>query len=185
MEEPLVRLATALDLAAIESIYDHYVHNSTCTFQLESEPFSAREAWFSSHDERHPVTVATLSRREGDALDGRSGGEVVVGWASISVYNSRCGYASTVENSVYVRAGQHGRGIGRALLTDCIARAEAIGHHTIIAGVGAEQTPSLALHESLGFVRVALLREVGFKFGRWLDVVYLQKMLGAKQEGSR
>ena len=164
MESIEIRLATADDLGAIEAIYDHYVHHSTCTYQLESDPQGAREAWFSRHGERHPVVVATL---DGD----------VVGWGSLSIYNPRAGYAHTVESSVYVHPGLHKRGIGRALMLDLIARAEALGHHTLIAGVDGEQTASLALHESLGFSRVAHLKEVGFKFGRWLDVIYLQRMV--------
>jgi phosphinothricin acetyltransferase len=82
-----------------------------------------------------------------------------------------------VENSVYVDYRLHRRGIGRLLLADLVDRARALGHHTIIAGIDAEQTPSVAIHAAMGFVRVALLNEVGFKFDRWLHVIYMQKML--------
>jgi phosphinothricin acetyltransferase len=82
-----------------------------------------------------------------------------------------------VENSVYVRHDLHRRGIGGALLTDLVERGRSIGHHTIIALIAAEQAASVALHRKAGFTEVAHLREVGFKFGRWLDVVYLQLML--------
>ena len=78
---------------------------------------------------------------------------------------------------MYVDSSIHRRGVGRALMKDLISRARAAGHHSIIAGIDAEQSPSLALHESLGFVRVGHLRGVGFKFGRWLDVIYMQLML--------
>jgi phosphinothricin acetyltransferase len=82
-----------------------------------------------------------------------------------------------VENSVYVHPEAQRRGIGRALLADLIERASALGHHTIIAGIDAEQEASVGLHAAMGFERVALLREVGFKFGRWLHVIYMQRMV--------
>ena len=165
MGELSIRLASADDLPAINDIYNDYVLRSTCTYQTEPETMEARRAWFAAHGERHPVTVA---------VDGA--GEVV-GWGSLSPYHRRAAYGRTVENSVYVRPEQHRRGIGRALLADLIERAAAAGHHTIIAGIDAEQEPSVALHAALGFERVALLKEVGFKFGRWLHVIYMQRML--------
>jgi L-amino acid N-acyltransferase len=82
-----------------------------------------------------------------------------------------------VENSVYLRPDHQRRGLGTLLLRDLVARATAAGHHTILAGVDAEQPASIALHAKLGFVRVALLKEVGYKFGRWRDVIYMQLVL--------
>lgn len=90
----------------------------------------------------------------------------------------RWGYRHTVENTVYVRDGHHRRGVGRTLLGDLLARAHAAGHHAVIAGISADQVGSILLHESLGFVHVGRLREVGRKFDRWLDLLFLQKMLG-------
>jgi phosphinothricin acetyltransferase len=159
-----IREATADDLTAINDIYNYYVRHATCTWQLEPEPMAARQAWFAAHGPAHPVTVAV------------SGGRVV-GWGSLSPYNPRAGYRHTVENSLYVHPEQHRRGIGRALLADLIARAQARRYRTLIAGVAADQPASLALHEALGFERVAHLRQVGHKFDRWHDLFYLQKML--------
>jgi phosphinothricin acetyltransferase len=82
-----------------------------------------------------------------------------------------------VENSVYVRHDLHRRGIGRALLADLIERAKGLGHHSIMALIDRDQSGSIAIHHSFGFDAVGRLREVGHKFGRWLDVVYMQKML--------
>ena len=114
---------------------------------------------------RHiPVTVAEV--------DGE-----VVGWGSLSPYHPRSAYRRTVENSVYVRHDRHRQGIGAALLADLIDRAAALGHHAIIAGIDSEQTPSVAIHRRFGFEHVGHLRQVGFKFGRWLDVIYMQRML--------
>ncbi|MBC7855963.1 MAG: N-acetyltransferase family protein [Pirellulaceae bacterium] len=167
MNQPSVtiRLAIAADLPAINEIYNYYVHRSTCTYQLEPETEAARQEWFEQHSPaRHPVTVALLD-------------EAVVGWGALSPFRPRAAYAWSVEASVYIRHDVHRRGIGKALLLDLIARAKAAGHHTLVGGASADQTASLALQESLGFQRVGYLREVGFKFGRWLDVVYSQLML--------
>ena len=159
-----IRLATVDDLDAIRAIYDHYVATSTCTYQLSPETRESRARWFAAHGEKHPVTVAEL---EGE----------VVGWGALSVHNVREGYARTVDDSLYVRHDVHRRGVGRALLADLIDRARALDHHVVVAGVDSTQTPSLALHKALGFEEVGTFREVGRKFGRVLDVVYLQKIL--------
>lgn len=164
MSELRIRIAGPADLGAINDIYNHYVANATCTWQYAPTPDEERRAWLDEHDAEHPVTVAEL--------DGE-----VVGYGSLSVYNKREGYRFTVENSLYVHPERQRRGIGRALLADLIERARALGHRTIIAGVSADQEASVALHRAAGFVQVARLAQVGFKFGRWLDVLYLQKML--------
>jgi L-amino acid N-acyltransferase YncA len=159
-----IRDARVEDLGPIDAIYDHYVRTSTSTFQLEPAGLDARKAWFAAHGERWPVLVAEE-------------GNVVVGWGSLSVYNPRAGYRFTAEDSVYVDAAAHGRGIGQALLAELIARARSCGHHTLLAGISAEQAPSVRLHERFGFVEVARMRELGWKFDRWLDVVFMQKVL--------
>lgn len=159
-----IRPATAADLDPIGAIYNHYVATSTCTFQLDPDTADDRRAWFAGRSSAHPVTVA------------EAGGEVV-GWAALSPWKSRCGYARTAEASVYVHHRHHRRGVGRALLLDLIERARAAGLHTLIGGTCSEHAGSLALQEAVGFERVAHFREVGHKFGRWLDVVYLQLVL--------
>ena len=159
-----IRAAAHDDLPAINDIYNHYVLHSTCTYQEEPETMPDRRTWFGHHGPLHPVTVATLNG-------------VILGWASLSPFHKRAAYRHTVENSVYVHPNHHRKGIGRALLIDLIDRARTLGHHTIIAGIDADQPASLALHESVGFQRVAFLKEVGYKFHRWLHVHYLQLML--------
>jgi L-amino acid N-acyltransferase YncA len=164
MPAPLIRQATESDLAAINDIYNHYVPISTCTYQEELEKIESRREWYNRHGPRHPVTVAEI--------DG-----VVVGWASLSPYHTRSAYRFSVENSVYVRHDMQRRGIGAALLRDLIERARAIGHHTIVADIDAEQTGSIALHAKFGFEIIGRLKQVGFKFGKWRDVIYMQLML--------
>jgi phosphinothricin acetyltransferase len=160
-----LRLATAADVPAISAIYNYYVLNSTCTYDLEPEPLADREAWFARHSaEKYPVIVAD---RDGE----------IVGWGSISKFRDRAGYDPTVEASVYVAADFHRQGLGRAILEDLIERARAIGYHSVIGGTSAEQAASLALQDALGFERVAYLKEVGLKWGHWLDVVFTQLKL--------
>ena len=161
---PRIRLAELADAEAIRNIYNHYVLNSTCTFQTQPESPEDRLTWLRNHGETHPVVVAEWN------------GEIV-GWGSLSPWNSRCAYSRTVEASIYIHHDQHRKGIGLVLLEDLVARAKAAGHHTMIGGACTEQEASLGLQERLGFRRVALFREVGFKFGRWLDVAYAQLML--------
>jgi L-amino acid N-acyltransferase len=164
MDIPHIRPATHADLEAINDIYNHYVRCSTCTFQVEPEPMSGRIAWFEAHGREHPVTVI-----EADGA--------VAGWGSLSRFHPRAAYGHTVENSVYVRHDRQHRGLGRALLADLIARAKTLGHHSIVALIAGEQTASVKLHATMGFTQAAHLKEVGFKFDRWLDVVYWQLML--------
>jgi phosphinothricin acetyltransferase len=164
MGEPSIRVASLDDLAAIDAIYNHYVANATCTWQYEPAPPAERRAWFDVHGVEHPITVAV----DGDA---------VVGFGSLSLYNKREGYRFTVENTVYVHPEHHRRGIGRALLADLIARARALGHRNIIASVSGDQEASMALHRAAGFVEVGRMKELGVKFGKWLDCVYLQLVL--------
>src|SRR3954471_5337179 len=108
-----LRPATAADLPAINDIYNHYVLNSTCTYQEVPEPLAGREAWFARHGPGHPVIVAV------------DHAGVVVGWGSLSPYHARSAYRFTVENSVYVCHDQHRKGIVSALLADLIERARA------------------------------------------------------------
>jgi len=166
MGELKIRIAALDDLPAIDAIYNHYVANATCTWQYEPSPPAERRAWFDVHGAAHPITVA---------VDGSDG--AIVGFGSLSVYNKREGYRFTVENTVYVRHDRQRRGIGRALLADLVERARTLGHHSIIASVSADQDASVALHRAAGFVEVGRMRELGVKFGSWLDCVYLQKLL--------
>lgn len=159
-----VRQATVDDLEAINHIYNYYVLESTATYAVEPESMENRKSWFLNHTSRHPVIVAAFSGR-------------VLGWGSLSQYHSRCAYSQTVENSIYVHHEWHRRGIGRRLLQALISLACIHRHHTIVALISADQTASIALHQSLGFQVAGRLREVGRKFDRWLDVVHMQRMI--------
>jgi L-amino acid N-acyltransferase YncA len=160
----MIRVAREDDLPAINDIYNYYVLNSTCTYQEEPEEIESRREWFARHGAKHPVTVAEV--------DGR-----VAGWGALSAFHARSAYRFTVENSVYVHHEFHRRGIGGAILKDLIERARTIGHHAIIAGIDADQPASVALHTKFGFQKVGDLKQVGFKFGRWLGVIYMELLL--------
>jgi phosphinothricin acetyltransferase len=159
-----LRPARRDDCAAISAIYNHYVLHDTCTYDEEAETVEARQDWFDKHGPLHPVLVA------------EAGGEVV-GWGSLSSFRVRASYRHTVENSVYLRHDWQRRGVGTVILAELIRQARTLGHHAIIAGISADQPGSIAIHAKHGFVEVARLRQVGRKFGRWLDVVYMELLL--------
>jgi L-amino acid N-acyltransferase len=160
-----IREAEPEDLAAIGEIYNHYVKTSTCTYQVEPSTPSEMADWLAAHSGHHPATVAVTD-------DG-----TVVGYGSLSSFRDRFGYRFSVESSVYVRPDLHRRGIGQAILIDLVQRARTLGFKTIVAGISADETASLAIHRRHGFVDVALIKSVGHKFDRWLDLVFLQLML--------
>lgn len=175
----IIRVARPADRPAIDAIYAHYVRTSTCTFQETPDEDATRAAWFASHGDAHPILVLEAGPGRGEQ-DGAPGGRLadIMGWASLSPWKSRSGYRHSVELSVYLRPESCGQGHGQALLADLVARAEGLGYHAILGGISADQAPSIRLHERMGFKRVAHLKEVGHKFGRWLDVVYYQRLLG-------
>jgi len=157
--------ATLNDLPAITAIYNKAVAESVATFVIRQRTAEEQFAWFEAHGEKHPVVVA------------RADGEVV-GWASLNVFIARCAYERTVEDSVYVKDGWRGRGVGRRLLSKLVELAGEAGHHSIVARIGDHGAASIALHRSLGFEIVGELREAGRKFDRWVDVTLMQRLLG-------
>lgn len=158
-----IRDARLDDLDAINEIYNESVLNSTATYDETPVSRAARLEWWHEHGPAYPVLVA---ERDGQVL----------GWASLSRHKERCAYRFTVESSVYLRPDARGQRLGTRLMTALLERVPSLGYHSVIAGVSADQEVSLRLHRGLGFVQVAHFREVGFKFGRWLDVIYLQRM---------
>jgi L-amino acid N-acyltransferase len=159
-----LRPAAVPDLDAMNDIYNHYVLHSTCTYQEEPEPFKGRFQWFHDHGPNHPVIVAERGTR-------------IVGWGSLSPYHHRSAYRHTVENSVYVHPDWHRHGIGSLILQELIRLARISGHHAIIAAIDADQADSIGLHAKFSFQHVGRLRHVGLKFGRWLDVIYMELLL--------
>jgi len=158
------RLATIDDAEATRSIYNVEVSDSTVTFDLVPRSLDEQRAWLSARSGAHAVLVA---EHDGE----------VVGFASLSPYRDRPAYSTTVEDSVYVRREQQGRGIGTLLLGDLVGLARSHGFHAMMGRIVGGHDASIALHRSLGFEIVGTEREVGRKFGRWLDVVVMQLLL--------
>lgn len=159
-----VRPATLADLEAIRAIYNEAIRNLPATFDTEEKSREDRERWLNDRSPRHPVLVAIV--------DG-----AVAGWGALSPFSDRPAWARTVENAVYVADGWRGRGVGTALLAALVAAARTHGHHTVIARVVGGNAASIRLHERAGFATSGTLREVGWKFGRWHDVVMMQAMV--------
>src|SRR5688572_21862326 len=162
----IVRPATTADLPAILEIYNDAVLTTTATYDYEPRTLEHRVAWFEDHVKQElPVFVAEDDR-------GR-----IVGWSSLSSYHARAGYRFTSENSVYVAAHQRGKGIGKLLLEPLIDAARKQGLHAIIAAIDADNETSIRLHARFGFEKVGHFKKVGYKFDRWLDVVYMELLL--------
>lgn len=159
-----IRAVRPEDIPVVSDIYNHYVVNATCTFATEPEGPAYWDNWLKSHTGSHAAIVA---------VDGGA----VVGWGTLSRWNSRCAYNYTVEDSVYIHPTCHRRGIGRAILSELIRLARQHGHRNIIAQIADHQAPSERLHATLGFAQVGCLRDVGFKFDRWIDVAIWQLRL--------
>jgi phosphinothricin acetyltransferase len=163
----IVRDATPEDAEDILAIYNYAAINTTAVWTDGPTDLESRQRWLRARQEAgYPVLVA---------MKGRD----VVGFASFGDFRPFPGYRHTVENSVYVDERHHRAGIGRSLVAALIERATAMNKHAMIAGIDATNAGSIALHASLGFVEVARMPEVGCKFGRWLDLVFMQKHLAS------
>lgn len=159
-----VRLARPGDAEAIRAIYNVEVLGSQVTFDLVPRSLEDQLAWLEEHRGAHPAVVAV---DEG----------AVRGFASLSPYRPRPAYRTTVENSVYVDGSCRGQGVGALLLRAVVDLAAAHGFHSVMARIVGGHEASIALHRSCGFELVGVEREVGRKFGRWLDVAVMQRLI--------
>ena len=164
-QTPTIRDALRQDLPEILAIYNEVIRNSTAVYsEVEFTP-ARGETWFDTKAEQgFPFLVAC------DA-----GG--VAGFGTFGDFRAWPCYQYSVEHSVHVRSDRRSQGIGRALVVELIGRARAANKHVMLAGIDADNTVSIGLHESLGFRQVGHFHEVGFKFGRWLDLVFLELSL--------
>ncbi|MFN4164947.1 MAG: GNAT family N-acetyltransferase [Ferrovibrio sp.] len=160
-----IRNATPADAEAIRAIYNDAVVNTTAVFDYEPRSAEAQAAWLTMKAEQKlPVLVAEDNG-------------TVLGYASYGQFRPWPAFQFTVENAIYIAPNRRGQGIGRKLLGELIAVARGHGLRSMVAGITAENTASLALHEKLGFERTGLIRDSGWKFERWLDLIFLQRML--------
>lgn len=164
-----IRDAGAKDIDGIVAIYNDAVANTTAIWNEVMVDTANRAAWLADRQRLgYPVLVAVDDT------------EAVLGYASFGDWRAWDGYRHTVEHSVYVHKDQRGRGIGMALLVELIERARTLGKHVMVAGIEARNEASIRLHHKLGFETVGHLREVGTKFGRWLDLAFLQLTLDGR-----
>jgi L-amino acid N-acyltransferase len=165
----VIRLAERRDAEGIRAIHNHYVNESTAMLDLVPRTLDEQVEWIDEHSGGHPAVVAVIRCEDG--------AERVVGFGSLSPFRSRPAYATTVENSVYVLAEHQRGGIGRMLLDELVRLAQTHGFHSVIARIAGDNEPSIALHAACGYEIVGTEREVGRKFGRWIDVVEMQRLL--------
>jgi phosphinothricin acetyltransferase len=157
-----VTAASRAHLPEIRGIYNEVIRNSTAVFSDVEVTLENRQAWFEAKlASGHPVLVAADETG-------------VVGFGTFGDFRSWPGYRFSVEHTVHVRADRRRRGVGRALVLELVEQARRLGKHVMVAGIDAENVTSISLHESLGFEVVGHLREVAYKFGRWLDLKFLQ-----------
>ena len=162
-----MRAAAAQDVPAIQAIYAHHVLKGLASFEEVPPPIEEMRRRFEDVVTRRlPYLVAHV-------------GGAMVGYGYCAPYRARSAYRYALEDSIYVRPEAQGRGVGRALLAALIGRSEALGYRQLIAVIGdSAHQASIGLHESQGFMRVGTLRSVGFKLGRWVDSVIMQRPLG-------
>ena len=157
-----IREAIKADLPQLLTIYNEIILNTTAVYDYEPHTIEMRRQWFDAKKvQGFPVFVAEESER-------------ILGFSSIGPFRAWAAYKYSVENSVYVAANARGQGIGKLLLAPLIDAAGKLSLHTIIAGIDATNDASLRLHKGFGFEEVAHFKEVGWKFGRWLDLKFLQ-----------
>ncbi|MCL6095568.1 MAG: N-acetyltransferase family protein [Actinobacteria bacterium] len=168
-----VRRATLEDAEEIMRIYNTEVTGSLVTFDMVARNLNEQRSWILSHQGAYPAIVALEAPRP----NASNHLQPLAGFAALSPYRERPAYSTTVEDSVYVDKEWRGKGVGKLLLTELVKLATAHGFHSIIARTVRENESSIALHKSCGFEVVGTEIQVGRKFGRWLDVVVLQKLL--------
>ncbi len=155
------RTVEVADAQALCDIYNREVEGSRVTLDLVPRTLADQITWIEQHLGVYPALVAVSNDR-------------VVGFASVSPYRIRPGYSTTVEDSIYIDPAFQGKGIGKKLLTNVLELAKRHGFHTCIARVAADHTASINLHKSLGYNEIGIEREVGRKFGKWIDIMLLQ-----------
>lgn len=166
----IIRYASKEDCAAIAEIYNHAVLHTAAIWNDKTVDVDNRIAWYEARAlQGYPVLVSV----EGD---------VVTGYSSFGDWRAFDGFRHTVEHSVYVHPEHQGKKIGQALMAQLISEAKRIGKHVMVAGIESQNHASIHLHEKLGFTVTAQMPQVGTKFGRWLDLTFMQLQLDQRQD---
>lgn len=159
----VIRRAKLDDIDKITEIYNEAILKTTATFDDKPKTIDEQKIWFYEHGKKNPIIVAEQNG-------------IIFGWSALSKWSDRCAYSATAEISLYVLEKFRGRGIGKKLMTQIILEGEKCNIHTIIARITEGNNISIHLHESAGFVHIGVMKEVGFKFGKCLDVYLMQKI---------
>ncbi len=159
-----IRRARLEDLSPITEIYNDAIIKTVATFDTKPKSSEEQKEWFEQHGERHPILVAEIDNK-------------VVGWASLSAWSDRCAYSETAEISLYIEERHRGKRIGKKLTETILREGKAAGLHTIIARVTEGNEKSIHILKTYGFFHIGIMKEVGRKFGKLLDVYLLQKIL--------
>jgi len=169
-----IRPALRADCPGILEIYNDAVLTTTASYDYEPRTLEHRQSWFDDHQQSgYPIFVAVNDHNK------------IVGWSALNRYHDRKGYRYTSENSVYIAADHRGQGIGKLLLAPLIESARKLALHAIIAVIDGENEASVRLHARFGFEVVGRFKEVGYKFDRWLDVVYMELLLHVEPQNQR
>ncbi|MFA5103077.1 MAG: N-acetyltransferase family protein [Candidatus Thermoplasmatota archaeon] len=158
-----IRKAHEKDLPMITEIYNDAIKTTTATFDTTPKTIEEQRLWFQDHGTKNPLMVAEQDDR-------------IIAWGALSRWSDRCAYTDTAEVSLYVTEPYQGKGIGTRLLTQLLEEGRRQGLHAVLARITEGNTPSVSLHESLGFFPIGVMKEVGVKFGKRLDVHLLEKL---------
>jgi phosphinothricin acetyltransferase len=161
-----IRKAERADIGSILDIYNEAILTTVATFDTEPRTLEQQTQWYDNHGELYPILVAEQEQ------DGR-----IIGWASLNPYSDRLAYKRTAEASLYIHSAFRGQGAGKLLLQAVLEAGRTAGLHTVLSRIVEGNDSSIHLHQVFGFHHVGIMREVGFKFGKMLDVVMMQKML--------
>ena len=176
----MIRQAAEADLPGIFAIYDHEVLHGTATFDTEPKSPAGRLEWLRDDgDGKYPILVAEAEAGGGVAAEAAPtrGSPAIAGWARLYAWSNRCAYARAAENAVYVHRDHRGRGVGHALLAELIRLSPQRGIHVLLARIVEGNPASVALHEAHGYQTIGVMRRVGEKFGRVLDVRLMDRHL--------
>lgn len=158
-----IRKATLKDIDGITKIYNEAILKTAATFDTELKTVEEQKEWFIGHSSKNPILVVEKN-------------DLIVGWAALSIWSDRCAYSDTAEISFYVKEEHQNKGIGRRLLEAIVQEGQKKNIHTVIARITEGNEESIHLHESVGFFHIGVMKEVGYKFGKRLDVYLMQKI---------
>ena len=159
----VTRPATLEDLKDITEIYNQAILKTNATFDTKIKTIKEQIKWFEDHGEKNPILVALLNKN-------------IIGFASLSKYSTRCAYSDTAELSLYIKEDYQDKGYGKKLMDSIIKEGKNVGIHAILSRITEGNEKSVHLHEAFGFKLVGIIKEVGYKFGKRLDVILMEKV---------